>query len=96
MMSLFFLVAAATLIYLIEGASQPDKFGSIPRSLWWTSVTMTTVGYGDVVPATPLGTLVGSLISMGGIVLIAIPTGILAASFSDEFAAESGWAAALR
>jgi voltage-gated potassium channel len=85
-LSLFFLVVGATLIYLIEGDAQPDKFGSIPRSLWWTAVTMTTVGYGDVVPATPLGKLMAALISTGGIVLIAIPTGIVAASFSDEFA----------
>jgi voltage-gated potassium channel len=88
MMFLFFLVTAATLIYLIEGDTQPEQFGSIPRSLWWTSVTMTTVGYGDAVPATALGKLVASLISIGGIVLIAIPTGIMAAAFSDEFAAE--------
>ena len=88
MMFMFFLVAASTLIYLIEGAGQPDQFGSIPRSLWWTSVTMTTVGYGDAVPSTALGKVVGSLISIGGIVLIAIPTGIMAAAFSDEFAEE--------
>jgi voltage-gated potassium channel len=88
MMFLFFLVGAATLIYLIEGDSQPDKFGSIPRSLWWTAVTMTTVGYGDVVPASIFGKLVAAIVSIGGIVLIAIPTGIMAASFSDEFAQE--------
>ena len=88
MMFLFFLVAAATLIYLVEGDGQPDKFGSIPRSLWWTAVTMTTVGYGDVVPATAFGKLLAAIVSIGGIVLIAIPTGIMAASFSDEFANE--------
>jgi voltage-gated potassium channel len=88
MLFLFFLVGSATLIYLIEGDLQPDKFGSIPRSLWWTSVTMTTVGYGDVVPVTPFGKIVAALISIGGIVLIAIPTGIMAAAFSDEFAEE--------
>lgn len=88
MMFLFFLVLGATIIYLIEGDAQPDKFGSIPRSFWWTAVTMTTVGYGDVVPMSALGKLVAAFISIGGILLIAIPTGILAASFSDEFAAE--------
>jgi voltage-gated potassium channel len=96
MMFLFFLVGAATLIYLIEGDSQPDKFGSIPRSLWWTAVTMTTVGYGDVVPASIFGKLVGAVVSIGGIVLIAIPTGIMAASFSDEFAQEERLRAARR
>lgn len=88
MMFLFFLLAGATIIYLIEGDHQPDKFGSIPRSMWWTAVTMTTVGYGDAVPVSALGKLVAAFISIGGILLIAIPTGILAASFSDEFAAE--------
>lgn len=88
MFFLFFLVAASAIIYLIEGEHQPDKFGSIPRSLWWTAVTMTTVGYGDVVPVTAIGKAVAALISIGGIILIAIPTGIIAASFSDEFAAE--------
>ena len=88
MLFAFFLVAASAVIYLIEGENQPDKFGSIPRSLWWTAVTMTTVGYGDVVPATAIGKVVAALVSIGGIVLIAIPTGIIAASFSDEFAAE--------
>jgi voltage-gated potassium channel len=88
MLFAFFLVAASAVIYLIEGEYQPDKFGSIPRSLWWTAVTMTTVGYGDVVPVTVIGKAVAAFVSIGGIVLIAIPTGIIAASFSDEFAAE--------
>lgn len=88
MLFAFFLVAASAIIYLIEGEHQPDKFGSIPRSLWWTAVTMTTVGYGDVVPMTAIGKVMAALVSIGGIVLIAIPTGIIAASFSDEFAHE--------
>jgi voltage-gated potassium channel len=88
MLFMFFLVVASTLIYLVEGDTQPDKFGSIPRSLWWTAVTMTTVGYGDVVPSTVFGKILAALISIGGIVLIAIPTGIMAAAFSDEFAEE--------
>jgi voltage-gated potassium channel len=88
MLFAFFLIAASAVIYLIEGEYQPDKFGSIPRSLWWTAVTMTTVGYGDVVPVTVIGKIVAALVSIGGIVLIAIPTGIIAASFSDEFANE--------
>lgn len=85
---LFFLVISASLIFVIEGQGQPEKFGSIPRAMWWTAVTMTTVGYGDVVPVTGLGKLMAAIISMGGIVLIAIPTGIMAASFSDELARE--------
>jgi voltage-gated potassium channel len=89
LLALFFLLFGATLIHWIEGDAQPEHFGSIPRALWWTAVTMTTVGYGDVVPITALGKLVAGLISMGGIAVIAIPTGILAASFSDEIAREA-------
>jgi voltage-gated potassium channel len=88
MLSVFFLLAGATLMFLIEGESQPDKFGSIPRALWWTAVTMTTVGYGDVVPVSAIGKILASLISLGGIALIAIPTGIMAAAFSDHLAEE--------
>ena len=87
-MAAVFLLISATLMFLIEGDGQPDRFGSIPRALWWASVTMTTVGYGDVVPLSALGKVVAVLTSMGGIVLIAIPTGILAASFSDELTRE--------
>ena len=86
--ALFFLILSATLMYWIEAEGQPEEFGSIPRAMWWASVTMTTVGYGDIVPITALGKLVGGLISISGIALIAIPTGILAAAFSDEMAAE--------
>lgn len=84
----FFLIISATLMYWIEGEGQPDAFGSIPRAMWWAAVTMTTVGYGDIVPASPLGKLVGGLVSISGVALIAIPTGILAAAFSDELSSE--------
>jgi voltage-gated potassium channel len=77
------IIFAATLLYWAEGDVQPDKFGSIPRALWWAVVTLTTVGYGDATPITPLGKACSSLISIAGIMLIALPTGILAASFSD-------------
>ncbi|MBB5744539.1 ion transporter [Brevundimonas variabilis] len=77
------MLVSACLLYLIEGESQPDKFGSIPRSLWWAVITMTTIGYGDVFPVTPLGKLVAALTAVAGIGLIAAPTGILAAAFSD-------------
>lgn len=83
-----FLIISATLMFWIEGEGQPEQFGSIPRALWWSVATMTTVGYGDVVPQTNLGRMIAGIVSLGGIVLIAIPTGIMAASFSDELAKE--------
>jgi voltage-gated potassium channel len=84
----FFLVFSATLMFWIEGGVQPDAFGSIPRAMWWAAVTMTTVGYGDIVPQTAIGKLFGGLISISGIALIAIPTGILASAFSEELSKE--------
>lgn len=79
----FLLMLAATALYLVEGAVQPDKFGSIPRALWWAVATMTTIGYGDVYPITPLGKVLASFTAIFSIGLIAMPTGILAAAFSD-------------
>lgn len=83
-LALVFLLVSATVMYGIEGEEQPDQFGSIPRALWWSVATMTTVGYGDVVPHSALGRLFAGLIALGGILLVAIPTGIMAAAFSDE------------
>ncbi len=77
------MLVSACLLYLIEGEAQPDKFGSIPRAMWWAVITMTTIGYGDVFPITPLGKMVAGLTAIAGIGLIAAPTGILAAAFSD-------------
>lgn len=81
--AMFLLVAGATLLYWLEGEIQPDHFGSIPRALWWAVVTLTTIGYGDAVPVTVFGKLVAAAMAVCGIGLIAMPTGILAAAFSD-------------
>lgn len=77
------MLVSACLLYFIEGGIQPDKFGSIPRALWWSVITMTTIGYGDVFPVTGLGRMVAALTAIAGIGLIAAPTGILASAFSD-------------
>lgn len=78
------LLVVSSLIYLFENAVQPKAFPSIPASLWWGIVTMTTVGYGDVYPLTAAGRLLGGLVAITGLLLFAIPTGILAAGFSEE------------
>ncbi|MDO9336139.1 MAG: ion transporter [Caulobacter sp.] len=77
------MVFSATLLYLAEGDAQPDKFGSIPRALWWAVATLTTIGYGDIYPITPLGKMLAAVTAVTSIGLIALPTGILAAAFSD-------------
>ncbi|MEQ8651722.1 MAG: ion transporter [Kiloniellales bacterium] len=77
------LMASSTLLYLAEASVQPEAFGSIPRAMWWSVATLTTVGYGDVYPITGLGRLLAAVTALTGIGLIAVPTGILAASFSD-------------
>ncbi len=78
------IVIAATGIYIVEGDIQPDEFGSIPRALWWATVTLTTVGYGDVVPITSLGRVLGIVIVITGIGMAALPAGILASGFTSE------------
>jgi voltage-gated potassium channel len=78
-----FLVLSATALYMVEGPVQPDKFGSIPRAMWWATATLTTIGYGDVYPITPLGKLFAAISAVAGIGLVALPTGIMAAAFSE-------------
>jgi voltage-gated potassium channel len=84
---LAFLIAlflAAALAHLIEGEAQPDGFGSLPKAMWWAITTLTTTGYGDAVPSTPLGRLLGGLVMMCGILVFALWAGILATGFSEE------------
>lgn len=77
------LLVSSSLLFVVEGPVQPDKFGSIPRAMWWSIATLTTVGYGDAFPITPFGKLLAGFTAITGIGLIAMPTGILAAAFSD-------------
>ena len=76
---------AALLLYFIEGDSKPAQFGSITRALWWAVVTLTTVGYGDVYPDSVLGRIAAGLVAVAGIGIVAMPTGILASAFAEEF-----------
>jgi len=76
-------IIVASIMHLIEGHAQPDKFGTIPDAMWWAIVTLGTIGYGDVVPITPLGRLVGALTIFGGLIMVALPVGIVATAFAD-------------
>jgi voltage-gated potassium channel len=75
---------AASLMHLAERGAQPDKLGTIPDALWWAIVTLGTIGYGDVVPITPLGKIIASVTIFGGLVMIALPVGIIATAFSEQ------------
>lgn len=82
-LAIVLLLGGATALHWAEGSVQPEAFGSIPRAMWWSIITLTTVGYGDVSPITPLGKVLAAIVALGGIGLVAMPTGIIAAAFSD-------------
>lgn len=77
------LIISSFLMYFIEGKVQPDKFPDVFGSMWWAIVTLTTIGYGDVYPITTIGKLLSGLVSVIGIGLIALPTGIISAGFIE-------------
>lgn len=78
------LVVCSTIVFHLEHAVQPDKFASIPHAMWWGLATLTTVGYGDVVPVTALGKIVGGAMMIFGLGMFAIPIGIIASAFSRD------------
>lgn len=78
------LIGAASFAYLAEHEAQPLVFASIPDAMWWAIVTMTTVGYGDMVPVTPLGKVIGGVIAIIGLGMVALPAGLLASGFSEQ------------
>ncbi len=77
-------LVAASLMHLAEGHVQPDKFGTIPDAMWWAIVTLGTIGYGDVVPVTVPGKLIASVTIFLGLIMVALPVGIIANAFSNE------------
>ncbi|MCS6824100.1 MAG: ion transporter [Cytophagaceae bacterium] len=83
------LVVASTLFYYIEKPAQPDKLPNIVNAFWWCIITLTTIGYGDMVPVTLVGKIIGSLIAVFGVLLMAIPIGILSTGFVQNMEALS-------
>lgn len=77
------LIAAAAM-HVVEGRVQPDKLGTIPDAMWWAIVTLGTIGYGDVVPVTFLGKVIAAVTIFLGLVMIALPVGIIANAFAEE------------
>ena len=77
------LFLSSSLMYIAEHEVQPDNFSSIPETMWWGLITLTTVGYGDVSPITPLGKVIGAFTAIMGICTVALLTGIVATSFSN-------------
>lgn len=79
----FMLLMTSTVMYYVENELQPEKFSSIPETMWWSIATLTTVGYGDVYPLTGIGKLLGGIIAVLGVGLFALPTGIIVSGFTE-------------
>ena len=78
------LLISATLAYVFERAAQPQAFRSIPHALWWAIVTLSTTGYGDIVPTTLWGRALAAWVMVSGIVIFALWAGIIATAFAEE------------
>lgn len=78
------LVFLSGIVYFLERDAQPEAFSSIPQAMWWGMATLTTVGYGDVVPVTVLGKVAGSVVTLMGLGMFALPAAILASGFTRE------------
>jgi voltage-gated potassium channel len=81
---LIILMFISSLMYLIEHPVQPQVFSDVPTALWWGVETMTTLGYGDMIPSTWLGKLLGGITALMGVGMIALPAGIMASGFTEH------------
>ncbi|MGL5447127.1 MAG: cyclic nucleotide-gated ion channel [Rhabdaerophilum sp.] len=77
------MIVTAALMHVVEGKIQPEKFGSIPEAMYWSIITLTTVGYGDVYPITAAGKLVAGATAILGLIMLSLPVGIIATSFAE-------------
>jgi voltage-gated potassium channel len=78
------LVLSSGAMFYAENEQQPDTFSSIPASMWWAVITLTTIGYGDAYPITAIGKVIGGVIAVMGIGIVALPTAIIATGFAEE------------
>lgn len=74
---------SATVMYELEATAQPEYFGSIPLAMWWAMETVTTVGYGDAIPTTASGRIIGGITMIMGLIVLALPVAVVATSFSE-------------
>lgn len=84
LLATFLIIISSSLVYFSEHVVQPDKFTSIPSTIWWSVVTLTTVGYGDLVPITVAGKIFTCVILLAGVAIFALPAGIITAGFLEE------------
>ena len=87
---LFVLVVISFVMFYVENEAQPDKFSSIPATMWWGIATLTTVGYGDMVPVTYAGKFLGGIFAIAGVGLLALPAGILSSGFFELLHVDKG------
>ena len=78
------LLFSGVLMYIAEGRVQPDRLGSVPQAMWWAVVTLSTVGYGDIVPVTVAGKFIASVTMFLGIMFFALPVSIIASGYQEE------------
>jgi voltage-gated potassium channel len=83
-LTLFLIIIASCLVYFAEHLQPDTKFTSIPATIWWAVVSLTTVGYGDMIPVTVMGKIFASLILLAGVALLALPAGIITVGFLEE------------
>ncbi len=81
---LILVISIGTIMYMVEGQEPGTQFDNIPNSIYWAIVTLTTVGYGDITPVTPLGRFLSAVVMLLGYTIIAVPTGIVSASMIQE------------